>query len=110
MEVWALEAYGAAYVLQEMLTVKSDDVKAVPRCTKHRQGRARHRRRHAGIVQRAGQGNPFAGPGLERFLRKERDMKSLLDLFKQFTPDEHFDAIKIGWPRPRRSVRGLSAK
>jgi DNA-directed RNA polymerase subunit beta len=26
MEVWALEAYGAAYVLQEMLTVKSDDV------------------------------------------------------------------------------------
>jgi DNA-directed RNA polymerase subunit beta len=31
MEVWALEAYGAAYTLQEMLTVKSDDV----------QGRAR---------------------------------------------------------------------
>ncbi len=26
MEVWALEAYGAAYLLQEMLTVKSDDV------------------------------------------------------------------------------------
>lgn len=26
MEVWALEAYGAAYVLQEMLTVKSDDM------------------------------------------------------------------------------------
>ena len=26
MEMWALEAYGAAYVLQEMLTVKSDDV------------------------------------------------------------------------------------
>lgn len=26
MEVWALEAYGASYVLQEMLTVKSDDV------------------------------------------------------------------------------------
>ena len=26
MEVWALEAYGAAYTLQEMLTVKSDDV------------------------------------------------------------------------------------
>jgi len=25
MEVWALEAYGAAYVLQEMLTIKSDD-------------------------------------------------------------------------------------
>jgi len=26
MEVWALEAYGASHVLQEMLTVKSDDV------------------------------------------------------------------------------------
>ena len=27
MEVWALEAYGAAYALQELLTVKSDDMK-----------------------------------------------------------------------------------
>jgi len=26
MEVWALEAYGAAHVLEEMLTIKSDDV------------------------------------------------------------------------------------
>jgi DNA-directed RNA polymerase subunit beta len=26
MEVWALEAYGAAYTLQELLTIKSDDV------------------------------------------------------------------------------------
>ena len=26
MEVWALEAYGAANILQELLTVKSDDV------------------------------------------------------------------------------------
>ena len=26
MEVWALKAYGASYILQEMLTVKSDDV------------------------------------------------------------------------------------
>jgi DNA-directed RNA polymerase beta subunit len=26
MEVWALEAYGAAHVLKEMLTIKSDDV------------------------------------------------------------------------------------
>ena len=31
MEVWALEAYGAAYTLQEMLTVKSDDFPAVPK-------------------------------------------------------------------------------
>jgi DNA-directed RNA polymerase subunit beta len=27
MEVWALEAYGAAYALQEVLTIKSDDVR-----------------------------------------------------------------------------------
>ena len=27
MEVWALEAYGAAYTLQEMLTIKSDDTR-----------------------------------------------------------------------------------
>jgi DNA-directed RNA polymerase subunit beta len=27
MEVWALEAYGAAHTLQEILTVKSDDVR-----------------------------------------------------------------------------------
>lgn len=26
MEVWALEAYGAAHTLKEMLTIKSDDV------------------------------------------------------------------------------------
>ena len=26
MEVWALEAYGASYTLQEILTVKSDDI------------------------------------------------------------------------------------
>ena len=26
MEVWALEAFGASYILQEILTVKSDDV------------------------------------------------------------------------------------
>ena len=27
MEVWALEAYGAAHILQEILTIKSDDVR-----------------------------------------------------------------------------------
>ncbi len=60
MEVWALEAYGASYVLQEMLTVKSDDVNGRTKVYEiDRQGRARDRGRHAGIVQRAGQGNPI---------------------------------------------------
>ena len=35
MEVWALEAYGAAYTLQEMLTVKSDDVAGRNQMYKH---------------------------------------------------------------------------
>jgi len=35
MEVWALEAYGAAYTLQEMLTVKSDDVQGRTRIYKN---------------------------------------------------------------------------
>ena len=34
MEVWALEAYGAAYTLQEMLTVKSDDVSGRTKSTR----------------------------------------------------------------------------
>ena len=34
MEVWALEAYGASYTLQEMLTVKSDDVSGRTKCTR----------------------------------------------------------------------------
>ncbi|MCS5547966.1 MAG: hypothetical protein NZ776_02345, partial [SAR86 cluster bacterium] len=35
MEVWALEAYGAAHTLQEMLTVKSDDVSGRTRVYKN---------------------------------------------------------------------------
>ena len=61
MEVWALEAYGAAYTLQEMLTVKSDDVagrtkvyEAIVR------GDDTFEVRHSGELQRAGQGNAFA--------------------------------------------------
>jgi len=38
MEVWALEAYGAAYALQELLTVKSDDMKAASAPTSDREG------------------------------------------------------------------------
>ena len=34
MEVWALEAYGAAYILQELLTAKSDDVYGREKITK----------------------------------------------------------------------------
>jgi heme exporter protein D len=109
MEVWALEAYGASYVLQEMLTVKSDDVQGRTKCLReHCQRRARHRRGHARVVQRVGQRNPLAryrhrtGSFLIHRIKGNRDMKSLLDLFKQFTPDEHFDAIRIGLASPEK--------
>lgn len=47
MEVWALYAYGAAHVLQEMVTVKSDDV-------------AGRQKTYSAIVE----GNPIAEPGI----------------------------------------------
>jgi hypothetical protein len=60
MEVWAMEAYGAAYALQEFLTVKSDDVVGPhPHVRVDRQGRARARGRPAGVVQRAPEGAAF---------------------------------------------------
>ena len=76
MEVWALEAHGAAYVLQEMLTVKSDDV--VGRTKVYEsivKGRTRHRSRHAGIVQCAGQGNsvPWAWTSNSNAPEQDRD-------------------------------------
>jgi DNA-directed RNA polymerase subunit beta len=51
MEVWALEAFGAAHILQEILTVKSDDV----------MGRART---YEAIVK----GDPMPTPGIPESL------------------------------------------
>ena len=63
MEVWALEAYGAAYTLQEMLTVKSDDVAGRTKVYEVDRARRRHVRvRHSRELQRARQGNAFARP------------------------------------------------
>ena len=49
MEVWGLEAYGSAYVLQELLTVKSDDVEGRTKIYEidgqgHQHARSRHAR------------------------------------------------------------------
>ena len=61
MEVWALEAYGAAYTLQEMLTVKSDDV----------EGRAK-------IYKNIVDGDFYMDPGMpESFNVLQREIKSL---------------------------------
>jgi DNA-directed RNA polymerase subunit beta len=64
MEVWALEAYGAAYTLQEMLTVKSDDVAGRTKVYESDRPTATTNF-EAGIpesLQRAGQGNALARP------------------------------------------------
>ena len=53
MEVWALEAYGAAHILQELLTAKSDDVTAARRSTRQSSRGTRRSAGRAGIVQRA---------------------------------------------------------
>ena len=61
MEVWALEAYGASYTLQEMLTVKSDDVQGRTKMYKNIvDGDASHGCRHAGVLQRTGEGDSIA--------------------------------------------------
>jgi DNA-directed RNA polymerase subunit beta len=65
MEVWALEAYGAAYCLQELLTIKSDDVPRPGEGLRgHRQGREHPRARHPRELQGAHQGD--AGPVPQR--------------------------------------------
>ncbi|RME63870.1 MAG: DNA-directed RNA polymerase subunit beta, partial [Nitrospirae bacterium] len=61
MEVWALEAYGAAYSLQEFLTVKSDDI----------QGRGR-------MYEQIVKGEPFLEPGVpESFTVLVKELQSL---------------------------------
>ena len=63
MEVWALEAYGAAYTLQEMLTVKSDDVAGRTKVYESIvRGDNSFEVRYSEIVQRSRQGNAFARP------------------------------------------------
>ena len=67
MEVWALEAYGAAYTLQEILTVKSDDVtgrvKTYEAIVKGHNVPSAGR---AGVLQGPGQGAAVAVPGYSR--------------------------------------------
>jgi DNA-directed RNA polymerase subunit beta len=72
MEVWAMEAYGAAYGLQEFLTVKSDDVAAVRACTR-RSSRARTcSSRSARVVQRPREG--AAGAGARRRAHRSEEV------------------------------------
>ena len=78
MEVWALEAYGAAYTLQEMLTVKSDDV----------QGRVRT---YESIVK----GEPIEEPGIPASFRVlVKELQSLAIAVEAIT--DTGDVIRFG--------------
>ena len=93
MEVWALEAYGAAYTLQEMLTVKSDDV----------QGRVKT---YEAIVK----GEPIEEPSIPASFRVlVKELQSLGLAVEAVT--ENGDVIKFGKDeersKPPRLTTGL---
>ena len=87
MEVWALEAYGAAFALQELLTVKSDDV----------MGRMRM---YESIVK----GEPTMQPGIpESFNVLLKELQALcLDV-------ELVDVSELGVPNPEPEDDAVSA-
>ena len=87
MEVWALEAYGAAYTLQELLTVKSDDM----------QGRNE-------ALNAIVKGNPIPRPGTpESFKVLMRELQSLgLDIAVYTDAGEEVDLMQD--VNPRRST------
>ncbi|MBI3286815.1 MAG: DNA-directed RNA polymerase subunit beta, partial [Chloroflexi bacterium] len=78
MEVWALEAYGAAHTLQEMLTIKSDDVT----------GRVKT---YEAIVK----GEPILEPGVpESFMVLVKELQSLA--LSVEVMDEHGKWVQFG--------------
>jgi len=98
MEVWALEAYGAAYILQEMLTVKSDDV----------QGRVKT---YESIVK----GEPIEEPGIPTSFRVlVKELQSLGLAVEAITGSG--DVIRFGKeeeqtkkPQPETGLLGLGS-
>ena len=68
MEVWALEGFGAANILQEILTIKSDDVMGRAKLTSHRQRRqpaqAGYSRGNERVAARVARSGPFGQAGV----------------------------------------------
>ena len=99
MEVWALEAYGAAHILQEMLTVKSDDV----------QGRVKT---YESIVK----GEPIEEPGIPTSFRVlVKELQSLGLAVEAITGSG--DVIRFGKddeqtrrPQPATGLLGLGSR
>jgi DNA-directed RNA polymerase subunit beta len=90
MEVWALEAYGAAYTLQEMLTVKSDDV----------QGRVKT---YEAIVK----GEPIEEPGIPTSFRVlVKELQSLGLAVEAIT--EAGEVIKFGKDEEKKNMPKMS--
>jgi DNA-directed RNA polymerase subunit beta' len=94
MEVWALEGYGAAYTLQEMLTIKSDDVL----------GRSAA---YESIIR----GEPIKGPNIPAsFNVLMNELKALsLNIEPVYASPtihkEEFDALKIGVASPEDIIK-----
>ena len=125
MEVWALEAYGAAHILQELLTVKSDDVYGTDQDLRGAgQGRDGRRARAARVVQRPGPRAAEPVPGrraAERPRGRPRPVDHLRDEgrireqtivpLRQSEDDQRFqrDPDQSGQSR-RRSARGRTAR
>ncbi len=89
MEVWALEAYGAAHTLQEMLTVKSDDV----------QGRVKT---YEAIVK----GEPIEEPGIPASFRVLVKELQSLGLAVEAISDDG-EVIRFGKPVGRARAPSL---
>jgi DNA-directed RNA polymerase subunit beta len=90
MEVWALEAYGAAYTLQEMLTVKSDDV----------QGRVKT---YEAIVK----GEPIEEPGIPTSFRVlVKELQSLGLAVEAIT--EAGEVIRFGKDEEKKNMPKMS--
>ena len=94
MEVWALEAYGASHLLQEMITVKSDDV----------QGRTKT---YESIVK----GEPIAEPGIpESFKVAVKEFQSIgLDV-KILTEDNKELSISEFAPEETPITKGVETE
>ena len=91
MEVWALEAYGAAYTLQEMLTVKSDDVA----------GRTK-------VYEAIVRGDDSFEAGIpESFNVLVKEMRALglnVELVNSVAPPRLEDDDRSAWRKPRRAA------
>ena len=106
MEVWALEAYGAAHTLQEILTVKSDDVQGRSKVYEAIvKGDNLPQAGHSGVVQRAGEGTSGSRAFRHARARKSKRMIDFPRTREQRSADFDFMQVKLASPE---EIRGWS--